>query len=103
LVGTTVLVAGLFMVPFPGPGWLVVILGLAILSTEFVWAQRVLHVVREKVRAWTHWVGQRSIPVRILIGLATAAFVGAVLWGVFAVLGVPAGVPDQFVPPLPGL
>lgn len=102
-MGTAVLVAGLFMVPLPGPGWLVVILGLAILATEFVWAHRVLEVVRAKVRAWTHWIGCRPLPVRVAFAVATGAFVGALLWAVLAVLGVPSWVPGWLVPPLPGL
>jgi len=35
VVGTAIFVLGLIMVPFPGPGWLVVLLGLAVLASEF--------------------------------------------------------------------
>lgn len=103
LVGTAVLVAGLIMVPFPGPGWLVVIIGLAILASEFAWAQRLLRVVRAYVHAWTEWIKQQSPPVRLAVGVATLLFVACVLWGVFAVVGVPSYVPGWLVPPLPGL
>ena len=89
--------------PLPGPGWLVVILGLAILASEFEWAHHLLQFVKQKVRAWSHWVGQQPWPVRIGIGALTLAFVGCVLWGMFALLGVPEWVPSQVVPPLPGL
>jgi hypothetical protein len=40
IVGGVVLAAGIVMIPYPGPGWLVVFMGLAILSREFPWAQR---------------------------------------------------------------
>ncbi|MFN0282453.1 MAG: TIGR02611 family protein [Kineosporiaceae bacterium] len=103
LVGTAVTVAGLIMVPFPGPGWLVVIVGLVILASEFAWAQRLLHVVRHRVRTWTDWIRRQSLPVRIGVGLLTAAFVGAVLYGMAVVVGIPGFVPDGLVPPLPGL
>lgn len=103
LVGTAVLVGGLFLVPLPGPGWLVVILGLAILASEFEWAHHLLQFVKQKVRAWSHWVGQQPVPVRLGIGALTLAFVGCVLWGMFVVLGVPEWVPGQLIPPLPGL
>jgi uncharacterized protein (TIGR02611 family) len=103
LVGTAVLVGGLFLVPLPGPGWLVVILGLAILASEFEWAHHLLQFVRRTVRAWTHWVGEQSLPVRGVIGVVALAFVGCVLWGMLALLGVPGWVPDQVIPPLPGL
>lgn len=42
VVGLAVLVAGAAMLVLPGPGILVLIVGLAILATEFVWAERVL-------------------------------------------------------------
>jgi len=38
--GFTVLLIGVAMIVTPGPGWLVILLGLSILSAEFVWARR---------------------------------------------------------------
>ena len=48
LVGSAVLVAGLVMFVTPGPGWLAVIAGLAILATEFAWAEGLLAWARRK-------------------------------------------------------
>lgn len=42
VVGFTVLLAGVVMLVTPGPGWVVIALGLAILAAEFVWARRLL-------------------------------------------------------------
>lgn len=42
IAGVAVLLAGLAMLALPGPGVLVIILGLVILATEFAWAERVL-------------------------------------------------------------
>ena len=42
IVGFTVLLLGVAMVILPGPAFIVIPLGLAILATEFVWAQRLL-------------------------------------------------------------
>jgi uncharacterized protein (TIGR02611 family) len=103
IVGLLVVLLGLVLVPFPGPGWLIVILGLLILASEFAWAQRLLDFVRDKVLAWTRWIGRQSWPVRIGIGVATAAFVGAVLYAVALLIGLPNWIPGQIVPPLPGL
>ncbi len=36
------LLAGLIMLVTPGPGWLTIALGLAVLAAEFVWARRLL-------------------------------------------------------------
>ena len=49
VVGLTVVAGGLDMFVLPGPGILVVIAGLAILATEFVWARLLLQ--RAKVYA----------------------------------------------------
>lgn len=42
LLGVAVLVAGVLMLVLPGPGIIVIILGFAILATEFAWAERAL-------------------------------------------------------------
>ena len=42
IVGFTVLLLGVVMIILPGPAFIIIPLGLAILATEFVWAQRLL-------------------------------------------------------------
>ena len=42
LGGFTLLVVGVVMFFTPGPGWVVVFLGLTLLAAEFVWAQRLM-------------------------------------------------------------
>lgn len=42
VVGFAVLAAGLVMMVTPGPGIVVILLGLAILATEWAWAERAL-------------------------------------------------------------
>lgn len=42
VIGFTVLLIGVAMVVLPGPAFVVIPLGFAILATEFVWARRVL-------------------------------------------------------------
>ena len=49
LVGATVLVAGLVMMVTPGPGLLGIVAGLAILATEWEWADRLLAVARRRL------------------------------------------------------
>lgn len=46
VIGFTVLLAGIAMLVLPGPGILVVGLGLLILSAEFLWARRLLEKVK---------------------------------------------------------
>ena len=46
IIGATVLACGALMLVLPGPGLIVIPLGLAILATEFVWARRWLRRIR---------------------------------------------------------
>lgn len=48
VVGVTVLLAGIALLALPGPGMIVIIVGLVILATEFEWAQRWLDYAVEK-------------------------------------------------------
>ena len=43
VMGFTVLLFGLIMLVTPGPGIVTIILGLAILGTEFVWAKKLMN------------------------------------------------------------
>ena len=47
IIGFALLVAGAVMLVTPGPGWVFIFAGLAILATEFVWAQRLLARAKE--------------------------------------------------------
>ena len=51
VVGIGLLGAGIAMIPLPGPGILVSVLGLIILATEFAWAERALDRVRGRAAA----------------------------------------------------
>jgi uncharacterized protein (TIGR02611 family) len=80
ILGTLVVVTGIILIPFPGPGWAIVILGLAIWAVEFTWAKRLLHFTRRHVQAWTQWVLKQPLHLRALIGLAGFIFISAVVW-----------------------
>jgi uncharacterized protein (TIGR02611 family) len=43
LIGFTLLLLGVIMLVTPGPGWVAIGLGLALLAAEFVWARRLLN------------------------------------------------------------
>ncbi len=51
VAGTSVLGAGVAMLVLPGPGLVVIVAGLAILATEFAWAERRLDQAKAKVAA----------------------------------------------------
>ena len=47
VIGASVLAFGIALIVLPGPAVIVIPLGLAILATEFLWARRFLHRVRQ--------------------------------------------------------
>jgi uncharacterized protein (TIGR02611 family) len=79
LLGAVVVVVGIILIPFPGPGWLIVLAGLAIWAVEFVWAQRLLHFTRTQLERWWHWLGRQHMAVRLLAGLIGLVFVTTVV------------------------
>jgi uncharacterized protein (TIGR02611 family) len=48
IAGFAVLLAGIALLVLPGPGWLLIFIGLAILATEYVWAERLLTAAKRK-------------------------------------------------------
>ncbi|WP_245674272.1 MULTISPECIES: TIGR02611 family protein [Actinoplanes] len=79
-LGGLVTLVGIVLIPLPGPGWAIVILGLAILAVEFHWARGVLAFTRRHVTSWTQWIARQSLPVRGLVGLLGMVFISAVVW-----------------------
>ncbi|MEV0806932.1 TIGR02611 family protein [Micromonospora sp. NPDC050200] len=80
IAGAIVVTIGLVLIPLPGPGWLIVIAGLAIWAVEFHWARRLLAFTRRHVQAWTRWATSRSLPVRLVLGSVGLVFVAMVVW-----------------------
>lgn len=50
IIGITILVIGIAMIALPGPAVIVIPAALGILATEFAWARRLLHRVRERLQ-----------------------------------------------------
>jgi len=46
--GFTLLLIGIVMIVTPGPGWLVILLGLGLLAAEFVWARRLMDRIKRE-------------------------------------------------------
>ena len=60
IAGLTVIAAGLVMVVLPGPGWITVFAGLAILGLEFPFARRITTWVKSKVASMVAWFKNRK-------------------------------------------
>lgn len=95
-VGSLVIVGGLVMMVTPGPGIVGIVLGLAILSTEYEWADRWLakarqkaHEARVKAEAMDPRVRRRRLVLGGLVFLAVTvaivAYVALFDWPRFVV------------------
>lgn len=85
VIGLAVVVAGIIMLPLPGPGWVVIFGGMAIWATEFVWAQLVLRWTKRKVteaaqRALDPEVRRRNIVLTSIGLVIVIALVGVYVW-----------------------
>jgi uncharacterized protein (TIGR02611 family) len=92
VVGCGVVAAGVAMLALPGPGVVVIIVGLVILSQEFAWAQRWLDIVVEKTAGATSKVAESKTGRIALaasgIGMIVAGIAICVLYSKFIVAGV---------------
>ncbi|WP_338675490.1 TIGR02611 family protein [Streptomyces sp. SCSIO 30461] len=80
IIGLAVVVAGVIMLPLPGPGWLVIFAGMAIWATEFVWAQLVLRWTKRKVTE----AAQRALDPKVRRRNIILTTIGLVIIGVLA-------------------
>ena len=74
--GVALLGAGLAMVVLPGPGILVVVAGLAVLATEFAWAERALDRTRSTATTATNKLATNRTGRTMLALSASALIVG---------------------------
>ena len=51
IIGGTVLLIGIALIVLPGPAFVVIPIGLAILGTEFAWAKRYVEKARDMVKS----------------------------------------------------
>jgi uncharacterized protein (TIGR02611 family) len=84
VVGAAILIGGVVMLVTPGPAFVLIPIGLAMLSLEFVWAERLLEKSLEQAQIAQAKAAQTTRTQRILVGIATALAIGAcvlaVLW-----------------------
>ena len=80
MLGWAVLLLGAVMIPYPGPGWVVVFVGLSILAKEFDWAQDVHDYAHDKYSLWRTWLGRQSLYMKMLFWMLTAMTVVVTIW-----------------------
>ena len=84
VAGALVLLGGLIMLVTPGPAFVLIPIGLAMLSMEFIWAERLLDKSLEQAARAQQKAAQTTRTQRVLAtsatALAIAACILAVLW-----------------------
>lgn len=64
VLGSVIVLVGIVLIPLPGPGWLIVFLGLAVLGTEYHWARRLTAFAKRHLRRfwalWNAWRARRA-------------------------------------------
>lgn len=60
IVGFVLILVGIALLVLPGPGLLVIIGGLAVLGTEYMWARRMLELARQKAKETAARVRRRK-------------------------------------------
>jgi uncharacterized protein (TIGR02611 family) len=73
--GSLVTIIGVIMMPLPGPGLLIVAVGLGILSRDVAWADRLLQIVRKRLPSDSDGrLPRSSIVTMTVLALAGVAF-----------------------------
>jgi uncharacterized protein (TIGR02611 family) len=84
VTGAVILAMGLVMLVTPGPAFVLIPIGLAMLSMEFVWAERLLDRSLEQAAKAQKKAAETTTTQRVLVAVATvlglAAAGLAVLW-----------------------
>lgn len=80
MLGWSVLLLGVVMIPYPGPGWIVVFIGLSILAREFTWAARVETYGKDKYSLWQERLRRQPLYVKLLFSLLTLMSITITIW-----------------------
>jgi hypothetical protein len=79
VIGFAALIAGGIMMVTPGPGILIIVAGLAILATEWAWAERLLDRAKQSGKVVLDQA--TASPARIVLSvLLTLGGIGAGIW-----------------------
>ena len=80
LLGWAVVLLGIILLPYPGPGTLVIFGGLAILAREFHWAHELLEWAKKFFHEWSRWFMKQPLVVKAFFGILTFLTGFVILW-----------------------
>jgi uncharacterized protein (TIGR02611 family) len=103
LLGLLLIALGLVSGPIPGPGGIpLVLLGLAVWSSEFEWAHQLMLWFKKQLHGYRTW----STPNKVLFWVAFFSCCGLLGYAYLLTLGIPGWLPgsvDVVLQRLPGL
>ena len=82
-----VVIAGVALIPLPGPGWAIVFVGLGMLALEFKWAENLMEKVLDRLEG-AKQAAENASPLQKAIGAAAtvvgiaACVAAAILWDI---------------------
>ncbi len=80
ILGLLVVCLGIILLFYPGPGWLVIFAGLAILAVEFESISRLLEYGRKIYDEWQAWISAQKLSIKIAFALITAISATLMTW-----------------------
>jgi len=84
VLGALLLIAGIALLVLPGPGFVLVAAGLAVLATRFEWARKPLDYAKDKAQQGIEEVARSKVRA----GLALVCALALIAGGVLGILGV---------------
>ena len=87
VLAVVVVLAGLALVPLPGPGWAIVFLGLGMLALEFDWAENLMEKILNRLQA-AQASARNASPAQKALGISAtvlgiaACVAAAILWDI---------------------
>src|SRR5512142_2848445 len=85
-VGAVVLGTGVVLLAAPGPGFLVIALGLLILGTEYEWARRHAEAARRKAADLADKAAANRVSASFTVLFALCAMGAGIVWGLVETL-----------------
>ena len=80
LAGWAVILVGIVLIPFPGPGWVIVFIGFSILASEFDWAKEAKEWVHDTYEKWRKWYFSQSFLIQFCFSILSFATAVLIVW-----------------------
>ena len=83
IVGATLICVGALLLILPGPGWAMIAVGLVVLASEYVWAQRLLHPLRKRLAQAKQKASQPQYRTQVRVVSASLVVLAGVAVGAY--------------------